>query len=137
MNYSMTRVAVPLALAAGLLAGCGGISDLTKERVARSETSVQQAQQTIGNSEQGAVELQRAKGNLDAARKAMKDGDEKTTERYAQLAQLDAELAVSKSQTATARKAADEMLASIKQLRQEAERPTSPTDSQQRTTDDK
>ena len=77
MNYSMTRVAVPLALAAGLLAGCGGISDLTKERVARSETSVQQAQQTIGNSEQGAVELQRAKGNLDAARKAMKDGDEK------------------------------------------------------------
>jgi len=137
MNHSMTRVAVPLALAAGLLAGCGGISDLTKERVARSETSVQQAQQTIGNSEQGAVELQRAKGNLDAARKAMKDGDEKTTERYAQLAQLDAELAVSKSQTATARKAADEMLASIKQLRQEAERPTSPTDAQQRTTDDK
>ena len=137
MNYSMTRVAVPLALAAGLLAGCGGISDLTKERVARSETSVQQAQQTIGNSEQGAVELQRAKENLDAARKAMKDGDEKTTERYAQLAQLDAELAVSKSQTATARKAADEMLASIKQLRQEAERPASPTDTQQRTTDDK
>jgi chromosome segregation ATPase len=137
MNHSMTRVAVPLALAAGLLAGCGGISDLTKERVARSETSVQQAQQTIGNSEQGAVELQRAKGNLDAARKAMKDGDEKTTERYAQLAQLDAELAVSKSQTATARKAADEMLASIKQLRQEAERPTSPNDAQQRTTDDK
>ena len=137
MNYSMTRVAGPLVLAAGLVAGCGGISDLTRERVARSETSVQQAQQTVGNSEQGAVELQRAKGNLDAARKAMKDGDEKATERYAQLAQLDAELAVSKSQTATARKAADEMLASIKQLRQEAERPTSPTDSQQRTTDDK
>jgi chromosome segregation ATPase len=137
MNYSMTRVAVPLALAAGLLAGCGGISDLTKERVARSETSVQQAQQTIGNSEQGALELQRAKENLDAARKAMKDGNEQLTQRYAQLAQLDAELAVSKSQTASARKAADEMLASIKQLRQEAERPTAPTDSQQRTTDDK
>ena len=137
MNYSMTRVAVPLALAAGLLAGCGGISDLTKERVARSETSVQQAQQTVGSSEQGAVELQRAKENLDAARKAMKDGDEKLTERYAQLAQLDAELAVSKSQTASARKAADEMLASIKQLRQEAERPTAPTDLPQRTTDDK
>ena len=96
MNYSMTRVAVPLALAAGLLAGCGGISDLTKERVARSETSVQQAQQTIGNSEQGALELQRAKENLDAARKAMKDGNEQVTQRYAQLAQLDAELAVSK-----------------------------------------
>jgi hypothetical protein len=137
MNYSMTRVAGPLVLAAGLLAACGGISDLTKERVARSETSVQQAQQTVGSSEQGAVELQRAKENLDGARKAMKDGKEEMTQRYAQLAQLDAELAVSKSQSASARKAADEMLASIKQLRQEAERPTSPTDSQQRTTDDK
>ena len=137
MNSSITRLAGPLVLAAGLLAGCSGVSDLTKERVARSETSVQQAQQTVGNSEQGALELQRAKENLDAARKAMKDGKAQPAERYAQLAQLDAELAVSKSQTATARKAADEMLASIKQLRQEAERPTSPTDAQQRTTDDK
>ena len=138
MNSSITRAAVPLTLAAGLLAGCGGISDLTKERVARSETSVQQAQQTIGNSEQGAVELQRAKENLDGARRAMKDGNEQQAERYAQLAQLDAELAVSKSQSAAARKAADELLASIKTLRQEAERPTAPTDAQPqpRTTDD-
>jgi|SRR6188474_1786298 len=137
MNSSITRVAGALVLAAGLLAGCGGISDLTKERVARSETSVQQAQQTVGNSEQGALELQRAKENLDAARKAIKDGKEQPAERYAQLAQLDAELAVSKSQSASARKAADEVLASIKTLRQEAERPTTPTDSQPRTTDDK
>ena len=137
MNSSITRAAGLLVVAAGLLAGCGGISDLTKERVGRSETAVQQAQQTVGNSEQGAVELQRAKGNLDSARKAMKDGDEKLTQRYAQLAELDAQLAVSKSQSASARKAADELLASIKQLRQEAERPTAPTDSQLRTTDDK
>jgi len=130
MNSSITRVAGALVLAAGLFAGCGGISDLTKERVARSETSVQQAQQTVGNSEQGALELQRAKENLDGARKAMKDGKEPMADRYAQLAQLDAELAVSKSQSASARKAADELLASIKTLRQEAERPAAPTDSQ-------
>lgn len=108
--------------------------------MARSETSVQQAQQTIGNSEQGALELQHAKENLDAARKAIKDGNEQMADRHAQLAQLDAELAVSKSQSAAARKAADELLASIKTLRQEAERPTAPTaptDLQQRTTDDK
>jgi chromosome segregation ATPase len=135
MNSWMTRAA-PLALAAGLLAGCGGVSDLTKERVARSETSVQQAQQTVGNSEQGAVELQRAKENLEAARRAIKDGKEQVADRSAQMAQLDAELAVSKAQSADARKAADELLASIKQLRQESERPTAPTDAQ-RTTDDK
>ena len=135
MNSSMTRIAGSLVLAAGLLSGCGGISDLTRERVARSETSVKQAQQTVGNSEQGALELQHAKENLDSARKAMKDGDEQQTQRYAQLAELDAQLAVSKSQSAAARKAADELLASIKTLRQEAERPTAPTE--QRTTDDK
>lgn len=134
MNSWMTRTAVPLTLAAGLLAGCGGVSDLTRERVARSETSVQQAQQTVGSSEQGAVELQRAKENLDQARRALKDGKEQPAERHAQLAQLDAELAVSKSQSASARKAADEVLASIKQLRQEAER-LSPNDPQRTTLD--
>jgi chromosome segregation ATPase len=136
MNSWMTRAAGPLALTAVLIAGCGGVSELTKERVARSDTSVQQAQQTIGNSEQGAIELQRAKDSLDRARQAIKDGKEEPAERYAQLAQLDAELAVSKSQSATARKAADELLASIKQLRQEAQRSsTAPTDAV-RTTDD-
>src|SRR5512145_1925685 len=136
MISRMTFAAGPLALTALLLAGCGGVSDLTRERVARSETSVQQAQQTLGNSEQGAIELQRAKDNLDLARKAMKDGKEKPAERYAQLAQLDAELAVSKSQSANARKAADELLASIKQLRQEAERSSTAPADRQRTTDD-
>ena len=137
MKSFITRTAGPLVLAAGLVAGCSTVSDLTKEHVARSETSVQQAQQTLGNSEQGAVELQHAKENLDAARKAIKDGNDKMADRYAQTAQLDAELAVSKSQSAAARKAADELLASIKTLRQEAERPTAPTDLQPRTTDER
>ena len=135
MNSWMTRAA-PLALTAVLLAGCGGVSEVTKERVARSDTSVQQAQQTIGNSEQGAIELQRAKENLDHARQAIKDGKEQPAERYAQLAQLDAELAVSKSQSATARKAADELLASIKQLRQEAQRSSGQPPDSDRTTND-
>jgi chromosome segregation ATPase len=132
----MTFIAAPVALTALLLAGCGGVSDLTKERVARSDTSVQQAQQTIGNSEQGAIELQRAKDSLERARQAIKDGKEQPAERYAQLAQLDAELAVSKSQSASARRAADELLASIKQLRQEAQRQSGAPPNTQ-TTDDR
>jgi chromosome segregation ATPase len=128
MNSSMTRTAGLIALATVLLAGCSGVSDLTKERVTRSESSVQQAQQSIGNSEQGAIELQSAKDNLEHARQAMKDGKEQPAARYAQMAQLDADLAVAKSQSATARKAADELLASIKQLRQEAQRSSGATD---------
>ena len=124
MDTSTLRVGLPLlgAIALGVATGCSDVSELTRERVARSETSVQQAQQTIGTSETGAVELQRAKDNLDHARRALNDKKGKTAERYAQLAQLDADLAIAKSQTGQARKAADELLASIKTLREEAAR---------------
>lgn len=111
-------------LSAGVLVGCSSVSAVTRERVARSETSFQQAQQTVGRSEAGALELQRAKDNLDQAKMALDKKDGQKAERYAQLAQLDSELAVSKSQSASARKAADELTASIQQLRQEVQRST-------------
>lgn len=126
MTTAISRAGVPAlgAFAIVLLAGCGGVSEVTKERVARSETSVRQAQQTVGNSESGAVELQRARDNLEQARQALNDKNDKKAERMAQQAQLDAELAIAKSQSASARKAADEVLASIQQLRQESSRGT-------------
>lgn len=110
------------ALALGVVAGCSSLSEVTKERVARGETTVQQAEQTVGRSEAGAIELQRAKDNLEQARAALNKKQGEPAERYAQLAQLDAELAVAKSQSAAARRAADELLASIKTLRDEAAR---------------
>jgi hypothetical protein len=110
------------ALALSVVAGCSSVPPVTKERVARSETTVQQAEQTVGRSEAGALELQRAKDNLEQARAALNKNQREPAERYAQLAQLDAELAVSKSQSAAARRAADELLASIKTLREEAAR---------------
>ena len=118
------RARLPLlgVLVAGMLAGCSSVSEVTKDRVARSETSYQQAEQTVGRSEAGAVELQRAKNNLEQAKAALSKKESEKAERYAHVAQLDAELAVSKSQSAAARKAADEVLASIQTLRQEAAR---------------
>jgi len=106
----------------GLLTACGGVSEITKERVARSETVVQQAQQTVGNSEAGAVEMQQAKEKLEGAERAVKDGNNENADRLASQAQLTAELAVAKAQNAQARKAADELTASIETLRQEAAR---------------
>jgi hypothetical protein len=118
------RVGLPLigVLALGVLAGCSSVSEVTRERVARSESTFQQAQQAVGRSEAGAVELQRSKDNLEQAKAALAKKEGPTAERYAHLSQLDAELAVSKSQSAAARKAADEVLASIQQLRQEVAR---------------
>lgn len=105
-----------------VLAGCSGVNELTRERVARSETAVRQAQQTVGSSESGALELQRAREQVDIAKRALEQRDAQQAERAATRAQLEAELAVAKSQSAAARRAADELLASIKTLREEAAR---------------
>lgn len=110
----------------GMLGACSSVSNLAKERVAQSETSVQQAQQTVGKSEHGAVELQQAREKLNAAESALAKGRQQEAERAAAQAHLYAELAVAKSQSADARKAANEVLASLNMLRQETER-TTPT----------
>ena len=110
-----------------VMLGACTVSKATKEAVARADSRFQQAQQALGNSEGGAVELQRAKNHLEQAKKAVKDGDDKPAQRHAQQAELDVELAVAKAQNATARKAANEMQASIQQLRQETQRPPATT----------
>ena len=128
-NLHSIRSALGLPLGIGMLAvlsGCTGVSAVTKERVAQGETSVQQAQQTLGQSEHGAMDLQQAREKIAAAKSALAKGDHEQAERSAAQAHLYAELAVAKSQSATARKSADEVLASLEMLRLETER-TSPT----------
>jgi hypothetical protein len=123
MNSSHIKAA-PLYLAvACIAAGCSsGVSELTKDRVSRSEVAVQQAQQAIGNSENGALELQRARDDVDRAHQAVAAQKDELAQRYAQQAQLDSDLAIAKSQSSSARKAADELSASIQTLRQESAR---------------
>jgi hypothetical protein len=128
-NPRSIRSALGLPLGIGMLAvlsACTGVSAVTKERVAQGETSVQQAQQTLGQSEHGAMDLQQAKEKIAASKSALAKGDHEQAERSAAQAHLYAELAVAKSQSATARKSADEVLASLEMLRLETER-TSPT----------
>lgn len=126
---SSHRKITALAVGVGLLAtlgACTNVSALTKERVAQSDASFQQAQQSVGRSEAGAIELQQARDKLDAAKAALANDRQQEAERAAAQAHLYAELAMAKSQSAGARKAADEVLASLEVLRSETER-TSPT----------
>lgn len=120
-----TALAVGLSILAALSA-CTNVSALTKERVAQSDASVQQAQQVVGQSEAGAIDLQQAKDKLSAAKAALAQDRQQEAERSAAQAHLYAELAMAKSKSASARKAADEVLASVEMLRSESER-TSPT----------
>jgi hypothetical protein len=119
-------LAVGLGLLTTTLSACSSVPALTKERVSRSEASVQQAQQAVGRSEAGAIELQQATDKLNAAKAALAKDRQQEAERAAAQAHLYAELAMAKSQSASARKAADEVLASVETLRKETER-TSPT----------
>ena len=59
---------------------------------------------------------------MDSAKAAVAKGDEKPAATHAKQAQLDAELAVAKAQSAVARNAADEVHASNKMLSEEAQR---------------
>jgi predicted nucleic acid-binding Zn-ribbon protein len=116
-------LALPLGIGMlALLGACTGVSAVTKERVAKGETSLQQAQQTLGQSEHGAVELQQAREKIAAAKSAMAKGQHEQAERMAAQAHLYAELAVAKSQSASARNSANEVLASLEMLRRESER---------------
>ena len=118
---------IGLVVGVSVIGACSDVSSLTKQRVARSEVAVQEAQRTIGQAETGAVELQKAKQHLDAANNALTKGQQQQAERRAEQAQLHAELAVAKVQSADARRAADEVLASTETLRSETERNTPTT----------
>lgn len=113
------------ATALAVQAGCG-VTQETKDAVARSETAVAQTQQALGNAESGAMELQSARSRLDEAKKAVKDGDDDKAVRLAQEATLTAQLATAKNRSAAVRKVADETRAGIQTLRQEAERASEP-----------
>jgi hypothetical protein len=106
-----------------LLTGCS-VSKVTEDAVARAETKIQQAQGALGNSEGGAVEMQRARDHLVQAKTAVSEGEDEFAQRHAQQAELDADLAVAKAQNATARKATAELQASIEMLRKESQRST-------------
>jgi outer membrane murein-binding lipoprotein Lpp len=123
MKTSLSTLCTFAAGIAGLalLAGCTA-TKATKEAVAKAETQVQQVQAALGNNEASALDVQRAKDHLAQAKQAVDKGDDKPAVFHAKLAELDAELAVAKQQHATARKSADELQASIQQLRQESQR---------------
>ena len=101
---------------------CSSVSEVTEQRVARSETVVRQAQQSNGQSEEGAVQLQKATTTLAAAKAALPAKKNPEAERLAQRAELEAELSVAQVERAHASRAAGEVSASVETLRQEAGR---------------
>ena len=127
MSMSLPRLLAPaltIVTLATFTTACGGVTELTRQQVARGDTAVKQAESTIGKSEAGAVELQQAKDLLAQAREQVTKKNDTGAQRLAVQAELQAQLATAKAESASARKAADDVLASIQTLRQETERGT-------------
>src|SRR5262245_38796813 len=99
MNNVNARVCAIFVLTAATALSACSVSQATKDAVARSETAVGQAQQTLGNSEAGALELQTARTQVEQAKQAVKGGDDDQAKWLAHEATLNAELATAKSRT--------------------------------------
>ena len=112
-----------VALSGFAMLACSSVSEVTEQRVERSATVVRQAQLAVGQSEEGAVELQKATAHLAGAKAALANNEDAEAGRLAQQAQLQAESSVARAESGHARRAASEVSASLETLRQEAGRP--------------
>lgn len=111
--------AVALALCA--LAACASSSVRPTEGMTRAEKSIEQADQA-GARRFDPGTLDSAKDKLARAKAAADKGDTVTANQLTEQADLDAELAAARGRSADAKKAADEVRASLVTLRAELAR---------------
>lgn len=105
--------------AAFVLAACASAPPTAQ--LAVSDAALASAQ-GAGAPQYAPVELRSARQHLEAARVAMREGDNDEARRLAEAAEVDAKLAESRTHAAKAQAAAAELQASIAALRQELER---------------
>lgn len=113
-----------LLLLSGVLgAGCATQGPVPTEQLTMARTLVEQADKA--NAQRYApAELQRAHDELSSADKAVADKKYDDARRYAENAQVDADLASARASSGEAQHAAQEVRRSIDSLRQESERHT-------------
>jgi hypothetical protein len=118
-----SSVAALLGGALLVAAGCAGNPPTEKIEVA--EAAVDSAD-TRGAAADAPLELRLAREKLERAQVAMRSENYVTARRLAEQAQVDAELAEAKAQSAAALENAREMRTSIESLREEADRAAPP-----------
>jgi hypothetical protein len=109
-----------IAAAISILAGCATTPRPTAE-ITRARTLIEQAEKA-GAQQYAAVELDQARNKLRLADAASNDGKNDEARARANEAAADAELAMARTNSGEAKKAADEVQDSTDTLRREAER---------------
>jgi hypothetical protein len=106
------------AIALSAMAACASNAPRPTEAMTRAETSIEQADQA-GARRFDPGTLDTAKNELAQAKAAADKGDALAANNFAERAELDAELAAARGRSASAKKAAEEVHASIETLRAE------------------
>jgi hypothetical protein len=110
-------------VACALQVGCATEGPIPTEQLTRARALVEQADKA--NAQQYApADLQRAHDELSSADKAVSDHRYNEARRYAEAAQVDADLASARGSSGEAQHAAQEIRRSIDSLQQEAEHHT-------------
>ncbi|MCG5502093.1 DUF4398 domain-containing protein [Ectothiorhodospira lacustris] len=115
----------PAAALAGLLtlAACASTPPAPTHALQAAETAITNAEQARV-ADYASIELNEARENLAAARKAVQDEDMIRAERLAERSRVNAELASAKARLAKAKAINEEMETSIDVLQQEMQRGT-------------
>jgi hypothetical protein len=113
-------------LLCGLASGCATEGPPPTEEVTRARAVIEQADKA-GAQRYAAADLQRAHDELSDAEKANADGKFSDARRYAESAEVDADLATARASDGEAERAATEVAQANETLRQESGRNTTTT----------
>jgi tetratricopeptide (TPR) repeat protein len=118
MNTAEIRIIAAMTAIVLGAAGCASAPERPDQQLARAETSIEFAEEN-GAREFGLAALDRAQENLRLAQQSAEAGEYEKSLRFAQKAEIDAELAAAQSNTGKAREALEEIMESIATLRRE------------------
>ncbi len=121
MSPRINSLSALALVACGISAGCATQGPIPTEQLTRARTLVEQADKADAQ-RYAPADLQRAHDELSSADKAVSDHKYDDARRYAENAQVDADLASARASSGEAQHAAREVDRSIDSLRQESER---------------
>jgi Domain of unknown function (DUF4398) len=116
---------VVVLLTAISLNGCAGVTPRPDDALVRAKTAVDQAT-TAGSGQYAPVDLNSAGSKLQSANEAEAKGDYKQAKYLAEESQVDAELALAKTQDAKAQEAASQVRKGNQALQNQVDQPNNP-----------
>jgi len=124
MSLRIITLSTLALVTCGIGAGCATQPPVPSEEITKARALVEQADKTDAQ-RYAAADLQRAHDELSNAERAVNERKYADARRFAEDAEVDADLASARASSGEAQRAAQEVNRSIESLRQESQRQTS------------